>query len=262
MSVAIFNTSVLERITFISVISSFISGSLNNSRWNPTGITVLSSPILSLTSGVYLDSQDMLYIVDETANHVIWKLLKNASTPILVTGTVGSSGTNANQLSNPQDVYVDANHNVYVADGYNARVQKYVNGSSNGITIAGMTAINGTVFNQLQKPRYFNFDPSEMYMFVADTENHRIMRFPTNSTSGANGVLVAGGNGPGNNNTQLNYPWGVYYSTASNYLYTTNAGGASVMRWLLGAPSGTCISLILIIAEHKCFARIMKLVFL
>ena len=69
------------------------------------------------------------------------------------------------------------------------------------------------------------------------------MRYSTSSTSGTNGVLVAGGNGAGNANNQLNKPWGVQYpSTANNFLYITNWGGHTVMRWTPGASSGTVIA--------------------
>lgn len=191
---------------------------------------------------MYLDINDTLYIVDETGNHVIWKLLKNSSTPIRIAGLLLSPGPNASQLYNPQDLYIDSKQNLYVTDFYNYRVQKYINGSLNGITFVGTSGINGTGLNQLGGMRYFNFDPTETYMFIADSENHRIMRFFTNSTAGANGVLVAGGNGPGTANTQLSYPWGVYYSSITNFLYITNLSGGTVMQWLPGASSGTVIA--------------------
>ena len=217
-------------------------GTSSSFRWNTTGITVLGSPTLSFTSGVYVDANDTLYVVDEVGNHIIWKLLKNSSTPIRIAGLPLSPGPNASQLYNPQDVYIDSKQNLYVTDFYNYRVQKYANGSLNGITIVGTSGINGTGLNQLGGVRYFNFDPTETYMFIADSENHRIMRFFTNSTPLANGILVASGNGPGTANTQLFYPWAAYYSAITNFLYITNYSGGTVMQWLPGASFGTVIA--------------------
>ena len=192
---------------------------------------------------MYLDVNDTLYIADETGHNVVWKLPKNSSTPILMAGLLQKLGSNATQLENPQDVYVDSKRNLYVVDCYNHRVQKYINGSRDGVTIAGITFSSGPTFNKLFNPRYFTFDSTETYFYVADTDNHRIMRYSTNSTSGANGSLVAGGNGAGNASNQLNSPWGVHYpSTVSNFLYITNMVGHTVMRWASGALSGTVIA--------------------
>ena len=123
---------------------------------NTTGITVLSSPTLTVTSGLSFDAYDTLYVVDEDVNNVIWKLFKNNSTPIHVTGLLQTSGSNASQLHNPQDVYVDSHQNLYVVDCFNDRVQKYINGSSNGVTIAGITGSNGSALNQLSGPPLFH----------------------------------------------------------------------------------------------------------
>ena len=219
------------------------SGMSASFRWNTIGTTVLSSSTLTLTSGLYFDLNDTLYIVDESANCVIWKLMKNSSAPIRLAGLLQVCGSNASELSNPQDVYIDSNQNMYVVDCNNHRVQKYINSSLNGVTIGGVTASSGSALNKLSSARYFTFDSTETYFYVADPGNNRIMRYATNSTSGSSGTLVAGGNGAGNMSNQLNFPWGVYYpSTVSNFLYITNSGGHTVMQWSPGASSGTFIA--------------------
>ena len=173
---------------------------------------------------------------------MIWKLFKNSSIPIHVAGLLQILGSNTSELHNPQDVYVDSNQDLYVVDCGNYRVQKYINGSSNGVTIAGITGSSSSALNKLTNPRYFTFDSTETYVYVADTDNNRIMRYSTSSTSGTNGVLVAGGNGAGNANNQLYAPWGINYPSAvSNFLYITNVNGHTVMQWVPGASSGTII---------------------
>ena len=224
-------------------IDTSISGSVGNMGWNSTGITVLSSSTVTLISSVYIDASDTLYIVDESANNVVWKLPPSSSTAILVAGTYQAQESNASQFIYPQDAYVDSNQNLYVVDCFNHRVQKFVNGSLNGVTIAGITGSSGSALNQLASPRYFTFDSTETYFYVADTGNNRIMRFATNSVSGTNGVVVAGGNGAGNANNQLNTPWGIYYlSTVSSFLYITSMNGHTVTRWAPSASSGTVVA--------------------
>ncbi len=214
---------------------SFI-GASGNLLWNTTGITVLSSSSGIAASGVYVDGNDTLYAVDENINYVVWKLLKNAVNATIAAGTYGSPGSTSYQLSSPDDVYVDGNGNVYVCDSYNHRIQKFINGSTNGITIAGISGSAGSQLNKFNNPRYFTFDSTDTYMYVADFDNNRIMQYLTNSTSGMNGTLVAGGTGYNNTNISLNFPWGVHYlPSVSNDLFITNYGGRSVMRWTPGA---------------------------
>jgi len=82
----------------------------------------------------------------------------------------------------------------------------------------------GTALNQFGNGvRYFCFDPTDMYIYIADCANHRIMRYLTNSTTGDNGTIIAGGNASGTANTQLSYPWGMdSIPSISNDLYITN----------------------------------------
>lgn len=125
----------------------------------------------------------------------------------------------------------------------NQRVQKFVNGSTNGITIAGITASSGVTVRQLSFPRDLTFDANETNLYVADANNHRIIRFAINSTSGDNGTVVAGGNGAGNTINTLKYPWGVFsMPSVSSDLFIANYDGHSVTRWTPGATSGTFIA--------------------
>ena len=203
----------------------------------------MNSTYISHISDIFFDANDTLYIVDEYLNSVVLKLPKNAATPTLIAGIPLSLGSNSSQLNYPQGVYVDAKRTLYVTDYYNYRIQKYVNGSSNGITIAGITTSAGTAANQFAGLRYLSFDPSETYMYVTDCDNHRIMRYPTNSTTGTNGIVVAGGNGNGNETTQLAYPWGIdYRPMISNYMYITNYLGHTVTKWVPGASSGIFVA--------------------
>jgi hypothetical protein len=46
-------------------------------------------------------------------------------------------GNGANQLNNPQGVFIDGAGQIYIADKTNHRIQRWVAGASRGTTIAG-----------------------------------------------------------------------------------------------------------------------------
>ncbi|CAF4017272.1 unnamed protein product, partial [Adineta steineri] len=215
---------------------------LSTYRWNTTGITVWDSSHIGYITDMYFDSNDTSYIVD-VGKAVVWKLLKNAATATVIAGQLGSDGSNASQLYNPQGVYVDSKSNVYVSDCVNDRIQKYINGSTVGITIAGVCRSRGLALNQLSCSRNLVIDSTDRYVYIVDGNNNRVMRYQTNSTSGTNGVVAAGSNTAGNGINQLRAPWGIQYlPTISNHLYITNYDGHSVMRWIPSASSGEFIA--------------------
>ena len=218
-------------------------GATGNLLWNTTGITVLTASPSLAASGLYVDDNDTLYAVDENSNFVIWKLLKDTVNATVIAGLKGSNGSNSFQLNYPNDVYVDKKGNVYVTDAYNHRIQKFVNESIDGITIAGTSGVSGSSLKRFNCPRYMTFDSTEMYVYVTDYNNHRVMGYSTNSTSGMNGTLMAGGTGANNNNTSLNLPWGIHnMPSVSDDLFITNFGGHSVMRWTPDTASGVFIA--------------------
>ncbi|CAF5079589.1 unnamed protein product, partial [Rotaria magnacalcarata] len=82
-------------------------------------------------------------------------------------------------------------------------------------------------------------DPTTGTLYISDNFNHRIMRCLVNASSG---TVVAGGNGPGTNRTQLNYPIGIYLDVASNSLYITNFYANNIIRWVIGATCWTLVA--------------------
>jgi hypothetical protein len=69
---------------------------------------------------------------------------------VAVAGGKGQ-GSAANQLSGPFGVAVDGDGNVYVADTFNSRVQRWAPGASAGVTVAGGNGY-GSAANQLDGP--------------------------------------------------------------------------------------------------------------
>jgi len=76
-------------------------------------------------------------------------------------------------------------------------------------------------------------------LYIADNINHRVMSYASGASTG---TLVASGNGPGTNNTQLWYPFGLYFNSISNSLAITSTSAHNVVQWVLGVTSWTLLA--------------------
>ena len=65
------------------------------------------------------------------------------------------------------------------------------------------------------------------------------MRYLSGATSG---TVVAGGNGAGLSNNQLNNPRGVFYDASTTSLLIANNRGHSILRWVIGASTWTLVT--------------------
>jgi hypothetical protein len=106
---------------------------------------------------------------------------------ITVAGIVGSPGTSNNQLNTPYDALVDYAYNMYIADRYNNRIQKYFSGSSTGQTVAGNSTY-GSSQSQINGPVQSIIDSSQN-LYIADAFNQRIQFW---SQGAASGTTLAG----------------------------------------------------------------------
>ena len=156
--------------------------------------------------GVAVASATVVYIAD-TNNHVVRKLDTAAGTLTVFAGKVGMAASNsldangdggaatAALLSNPSDVAVAANGDVYISDSGNRRI-RLVTASNNQInTIAGNglpgSATGSPLASVVAEPRGLALDGNRL--LVADKGNHRIIAI--NDLSGTPTVSHIAGNG-------------------------------------------------------------------
>ncbi|CAF1237844.1 unnamed protein product [Adineta steineri] len=132
---------------------------------------------LSSPNGVYYDYlyTNALYVTDNY-NNCVKKFQPdsmNANHITVVAGCNGA-GSGANQLNNPRTVLVDSSGTLYIADGSNNRIQRWLQNATSGTTIIGGTL--GTASNQLNFPEAILFDKYNN-LLVADSHNNRIQLF-------------------------------------------------------------------------------------
>ena len=90
--------------------------------------------------------------------------------------------------------------------------------------------------NQFSFPYNIVRDKQSGTLYVSDHGNDRVMRYIEGSNTG---VLVAGGNGTGNNINQLNHPMGIYFESLSNSLIIANTYANNIVRWRIGDSNWT-----------------------
>ncbi|CAF3716204.1 unnamed protein product [Rotaria sp. Silwood1] len=215
-------------------------------RWNTTGITIAGisnepgndSTHLNTPWDVTLDYQNSLYIADRN-NHRIQKYLAGSLNGTTVAGQEnGTSGSTLSYLQNPSRILIDVNGNMYITDTGNHRILSWSSGSSSGVMIAG-TGVGGSSNNQLRTPYGIARDINSDKLYIADYSNSRIMLYLSGASSG---TVIAGGNGPGTNATQLKNPVGLYFDSLSNSLVIANHAACNILRWVIGETSWTLLA--------------------
>lgn len=229
-------------------------------RWNTSGITLFgTSGIRGNASnqfnnpfGLILTSNNDFYIADRRNNR-IQKCRLGSSTCTTAAGQANSiAGTNSTHLNGSTYVYMDSNNGLYIADSNNHRVQYWSEGASFGTTIAGITCkknisnkytiidfidLSGSALTQLNIPYGITLNSNLIY--IADCNNDRILRFISGNLSG---TVVAGGNGRGFGNTQLNCPAGLYFDSFTNSLTIANFMANNIIQWKLGDSQWTIVA--------------------
>ncbi|CAF2936741.1 unnamed protein product [Rotaria sp. Silwood2] len=192
--------------------------------------------MLRLPWAVFVDNTSTVYVSD-WANNRVQKWLANATNGTTVAG--GNPGIALNQLTDPRGISVDANGHVYVVDSINARVMKWAPNSTanaNGTIVAGGNG-TGSGVNQLNYPDGLFVESETGIVWIADTNNHRIVKWLSPSA----GSVVCGSYGSGLK--EFAFPRGLFVDTsASNTLYVADTGNHRIQKWLSGASSGTTVA--------------------
>jgi gliding motility-associated-like protein len=227
----------------------YVSDGSNNrvQKWTPgaiNGITVAggngtgsSANQFDGNLGIVRDASGSLYISDANNNRVQkWVLGATSGTTVAGGNGGGYLGNASNQLNSPFGVVVDANGNIFIADGANNRIQKWGPGASSGITVAGGNG-TGVGANQFDVPASVTLDATGN-IYVSDFYNNRVQKW----VPGANtGITVAGGNGQGAAANQLAGPVAVAIDATGN-LYIADGANNRIQKWMPGATSGTTVA--------------------
>ncbi|CAF1223950.1 unnamed protein product [Didymodactylos carnosus] len=224
--------------------------------WNPTaslqygtGTAGNASNQFNYPVDIFIDSSDNLYVADND-NGRIQKFAMSSTMATTVAGGQGG-GTNSNQLKNAAGVFVNSAY-IYVSDvqaGIGTRIQRFPYNSVSGTaatTVAGASGFNGAATDIIGNCWSLYVDSSNN-VFETDFTNCRVLEFPSGSTSGSYGTLIAGDSTCANSSTELNAPHAITPDSANTVFYIADnsnnriqvcpQSGSGACSTLVGAPT-------------------------
>lgn len=185
---------------------------------------------------VAVDAAGNLYVCDALMNRVT-KWAPGATEGITVAGSnEGITGNAANLLNGPQNICIDANDNLYIADRWNNRVQKWAPGATSGVTVAGGNG-SGTGANQLSEALDVGVDASDN-VYVIDYHNNRVQKWTPGATSG---ITVAGGGGSGNTVNKFSFTTALHVMANGDF-YVRDQANYRVQKYTSGATNGITVA--------------------
>jgi len=149
----------------------------------------------------------------------------------------GTASSALNRLNSPTALFLTPDDTLYITDSSNYRVLSYLPNATSGIIVAG-NGTRGNSSTQLQSTARFLYVDENRTIYVADTNNHRVLRWERDATTG---TVVAGNGTSGKNTTQLYSPFGVWVDSQAN-VFVAESGNHRVTRWALGSSTGEIVA--------------------
>ncbi|CAF0985955.1 unnamed protein product [Adineta steineri] len=136
---------------------------------------------LDSPQGIALDEHNSWLYVADSFNHRIQRYNLNDTWPCNGTTVAGGngSGPRSNQLSYPSYIKISNKTGaLYIADSGNNRIQRWNQGATEGVTIAGdINGNSGSSDTMFNGPGGLAINHNETFMYVTDENNNRVQRF-------------------------------------------------------------------------------------
>ncbi|CAF0912830.1 unnamed protein product [Adineta steineri] len=185
-------------------------------------------------------------------------------------------GQNLNQFNGPAGIFIDKNKNIFIADCWNHRIVEWKCDAKEGQIIAGENG-EGDEMNELYCPGKVIIDQQNHSIIIADCENRRVIQWlnqnqeiliddincdglamdkngflyvsdwikneVTRWKMGEyyEGIVVAGGNGEGDQLDQLNSPCSIFVDEEQS-VYVSDRDNHRVMKWRKDAKEGRIVA--------------------
>ncbi|CAF1357735.1 unnamed protein product [Adineta steineri] len=201
-------------------------------KWKQNAITVAGGNEegqelnqLNSPRGIFVDKNKNIFIADYHNHRIVeWKC--NEEEGQIIAGT-HRQGNRIDQLSHPTDVIIDQqNHSIIIADKGNKRVIQW-------LTQKQQILINHICCYGLAMDKYG-------FLYVTNTGKDEVRRWKMGEYNNE-GIVVAGGNGNGNQLSQLNSP-GFIFVDEDQSVYVSDWGNQRIIKWRKDAKEGTIVA--------------------
>ncbi|CAF3070555.1 unnamed protein product [Rotaria sp. Silwood2] len=224
----------MNECNLVFLAQSLRNANLNtNAKWIQSGTTVSGTTgrgsgmnQLDSPNGLYVDDDQTVYIADWSNHRLVeWKC--GSTTGRVVAGGNGS-GNRSDQLNAPADVIIDKEGDGLIICEYeNRRVVRWPRqNGANGETIILNVRCFGLAMDD------------DGFLYVADSDKHEVKRYRMGENQG---IVVAGGNGQGNQLNQLVNPRHVFVDR-DHSVYVSDLGNHRVMKWAQDAKQGIVVA--------------------
>ena len=206
-----------------------------NARWSQNGVTVAGGNRngnalnqLYWPHGLDIDDDNQSIVIADYWNHRIVEWKMGASHGKVIAGGRGK-GSRLDQLYYPTDVLIDNETNsLFIADRLNRRIVRW---SRRQETTQGEVIIDNIDCWGLAMDH-------QRYLYVSDTGKHEVRRYRIGDK---NGIVVAGGNGQGNQLNRLNWPTCLFVDK-EQAVYVSDNNNYRVMKWNKGTNQGIVVA--------------------
>jgi DNA-binding beta-propeller fold protein YncE len=201
------------------------------------GNTVIhGSPIVGMGSPVglvlYGRGENSLVVLDYTKERVM--LLQDIKSTHMNATLIAHQWGSGSTLSTPYYLTLDPRNpsNVYVSNSGSNEVilidsMQTVNPLPK--VVAGITGSAGSTLNRLDLTRGITVD-SRGNLYIADQNNHRVMRWTANATTG---IVVIGQGGPTSDSMSLGSPKGLFLDENNSLLYVADSDNHRIQLFRL-----------------------------
>ncbi|CAF1439390.1 unnamed protein product [Adineta steineri] len=222
--------TINETTTTTNASTTIIESKFN--KWKQNAITMAGGnekgqELYQLNSpeGIFIDKNRSIFIADRW-NHRIVKWKYNAKKGQIVAGGSGN-GNRMDQLSFPSDVIVNRqNHSIIIADFNNSRVIQWMNQTQ-------QILIDNIFCRGLAMDKHG-------FLYVSDWIQGEVRRWKMGEYNNE-GIVVAGGNGQGDQLNQLNNPRSIFVDEDQS-VYVSDWVNHRVMKWRKDAKEGKVVA--------------------
>ncbi|CAF1013799.1 unnamed protein product [Rotaria sp. Silwood1] len=212
----------------LSIVSSTISPC---AKWNTTGATVAgtgeagnSSYQINSAKGIFIHKErSELYVADFYNNRVQRFALNDPSKMGI---------TIASNIENPMKIYVDddtSGPTVYVSLRFKNRVEKWINGATQGVQVGDECQLCSGVSVDKEK-----------YVYMSESNRHRVIQWSPRT----NMTIVVAGKTDANGSTSglLDHPQGIYVTRDGNIIYVADMWNSRIQNWTQDSREGTTVA--------------------